>query len=944
MAIRELLGLVLSDDGWYCIAGLAPDGTDKKPRRFFTQSLDDVEGYASQLVADGYNAFFSLAKFKEGRGPDAKRTYANALNNKAFWLDIDCGIGKPYESQEEGLKALSEFCASSGLPVPTIVDSGRGLHVYWALTETLEPAEWKPIAERLVRLCDKHGLQADNVCTIDAVRILRIPDTLNFKADPPLHVTVVHWGEVVELALLKSCFGELSSSLNELSGFTPGAARPNELTMSLLANRQAVFANIVDKIVTGDGCKQLENILTNQADIEEPLWRAGLSIAKHCSDGQQAVHIISEQHPDYDPRNTERKVASIAGPYTCSKFESLNPKGCEECKYRGRIKSPIVLGNEVVPANESTIVEQEPNGAIRKYEIPELPYPYFAGKFKGIYRTVPEADPILVYENYLFVVKRLHDKEGDGECIHMRLHLPVDGVREFTIIASDIGSKEELRKILAHHGVVCGAEQMKLIMAYIIDIIKDLQIQREAEIMRNQFGWADDDTKIIWGSKEISATEVKYSPPSAATKALSAWMEPKGTLEGWKKCANVYNMPGFEAQAFGFLTGFGAPLMKFMGMRGALINLINKESGTGKSTVLKMCNSIIGHPEELMSQWKDTYNHKIHRLGLLNNFAYTCDEVTKMSGDEFSDFSYSITQGHNKGRMQSQTNAERPNKTTWATIGLCSSNASFYDKLRALKATPDGEMMRLIEFTVNRTSNLTKEEADDIFQQMYEHYGHAGPIFFEYVLKNKELVLETLRTVQKKIDKLVGLESRERYYSATAAANITGGLIAKECGLIDYDMARIFNWTIEMLKSLKNSIIAPNEDYGSTIGEFINENWFKVLVINDLADNRTGMDQIPMIEPKQELIIRIEPDTKKTYISAKHLRAFCSKQQIPLQDMCIKLRELGAYEGSTKKRMSKGTKIPSPPVEAFVFNDKIIDPESFIPSLTEKANLDVPVE
>jgi hypothetical protein len=60
--------------------------------------------------------------------------------------------------------------------------------------------------------------------------------------------------------------------------------------------------------------------------------------------------------------------------------------------------------------------------------------------------------------------------------------------------------------------------------------------------------------------------------------------------------------------------------------------------------------------------------------------------------------------------------------------------------------------------------------------------------------------------------------------------------------------------------------------------------------------------------------------------------------------MCIKLRELGAYEGSTKKRMSKGTKIPSPPVEAFVFNDKIIDPESFIPSLTEKANLDVPVE
>jgi hypothetical protein len=220
---------------------------------------------------------------------------------------------------------------------------------------------------------------------------------------------------------------------------------------------------------------------------------------------------------------------------------------------------------------------------------------------------------------------------------------------------------------------------------------------------------------------------------------------------------------------------------------------------------------------------------------------------------------------------------------------------------------------------------------------MYENYGHAGPIYLEYIVKNKDLVIDTLRTVQKKIDALVGLESRERFYSATAAANITGGLIAKECGLIDYDMARVFNWVVGMLRELKESIIAPTEDYSANIGEFINENWFKVLVINDMADNRTGLDQIPLIEPKQELVIRIEPDTKKTYISAKHLRQYCSKQQVPVQDMLIKLREAEAYEGTMKKRMSKGTKIPSPPVEVFVFNDKIVDPQHFVDTLADKA-------
>lgn len=934
MAIKELLGHVLSDEGWYCIAGLAPDGVDKRPKRFFVDSLDAVPEIANKLVEQGYNAFFSLAKFKEGKGETAKRTYANALNNKALWLDIDCGVGKPYETQEEGLIALADFCESTGLPMPTIVDSGRGLHVYWALTEAIPVDQWKPIAEGLVKACDKHGLKADNACTTDAVRILRLPDTLNFKVDPPLEVKVVNWADMI---LEEDFVSKIGVQKSDLFASAPFHARANNLTLSLVQNRQSVFMNIVEKTAAGEGCAQIENILLNQADIEEPLWRAGLSIAKHCVDGLQAIHIISEQHPDYSAENTERKAATISGPYKCEKFAELNPKGCDGCKHVGRIKSPIVLGNEIAAAEEGTIVDQTPDGEVRAYELPEVPSPYFRGKFKGIYKNIPEQDPMLIYENYLFVVKRLHDREGDGECIHLRLHLPQDGVREFTMPAASIASKEELRKALAQQGVVVTPKQMELIMFYIIDSVKDLQMQKEAEVMRNQFGWADDDTKIIIGSQEISKDGIKYSPPSKATRHLAEWMEPKGSLEKWQECFNTYNRPGFEPQAFGALTGFGALLLKLLGMRGALINLINNESGTGKSTVLKMANSVIGHPEELMSQWKDTYNHKIHRLGVLNNFAYTCDEITKMTGDEFSDISYSVSQGHNKGRMMSQENAERPNKTTWATISLCSSNASFYDKLRALKKTPDGEMMRVVEYTVERTGNLSKSEADDIFSLMYEHYGHAGPIYAQYLLQNKEAVIKTLHSVRKYIDDMVGFESRERFHSAVAACNITGGMIAKSIGLIDYDMERILQWTIGMLRNLKLTLVAPGQDNKAIVGEFINENWYKVLVINDQADNRTGLEQLPILEPRQELAIRIEPDTKRTYVSAKVFRAYCAKQQVSVQQMLDTLKAAGAYEGTMKKRMSKGTKIPSPPVEAFVFNEMIVNPEELLTSLKDKS-------
>ena len=218
--------------------------------------------------------------------------------------------------------------------------------------------------------------------------------------------------------------------------------------------------------------------------------------------------------------------------------------------------------------------------------------------------------------------------------------------------------------------------------------------------MRTQFGWADKDTKFIVGEQEISAEKVSYSPPSTATGSLAEWLKPTGDYDAWKKTIKTYDQPGFEPHAFGFFTAFGAPLLKHLNLKGAIINLINNTSGTGKSTVLKMCNSVWGHPEELMLQWKDTMNSMIHRLGVMNNLPVTIDEITKLSGDHFSDLAYSISQGRGKNRMKQHENAERINSTKWGTMALTSSNASFYDKLSSLKATPDGEFMRLLEYRI----------------------------------------------------------------------------------------------------------------------------------------------------------------------------------------------------------------------------------------------------
>ena len=283
--------------------------------------------------------------------------------------------------------------------------------------------------------------------------------------------------------------------------------------------------------------------------------------------------------------------------------------------------------------------------------------------------------------------------------------------------ASTICSKDELRKALAQHGVVTFKSQYDNLSTFVVSSVKNLQFTKKAEMMRTQFGWVDGDSKFILGDKEITVDGTFYSPPSTTTQDVAAKLVVKGTLEKWKEVFNLYAKPGLEPQAFGALTAFGSPLLKFTGLEGAIINLIHPTSGSGKSTVLFMCNSVSGQPKDLTSMFKDTFNAKIHQLGVMNNLANTIDEITNMSGMEFSDLAYSISQGRGKNKMKGSTNELRINNTKWQGMTLTSSNASFYEKLGVAKSSPDGESMRLLEYKIEPTDLI----AADYAKQMFDH-------------------------------------------------------------------------------------------------------------------------------------------------------------------------------------------------------------------------------
>jgi hypothetical protein len=263
----------------------------------------------------------------------------------------------------------------------------------------------------------------------------------------------------------------------------------------------------------------------------------------------------------------------------------------------------------------------------------------------------------------------------------------------------------------------------------------------------------------------------------------------------------------------------------------------------------------------------------------------------------------------------------RINNTTWQNMSLCSSNASFYEKLGSVKSSPDGESVRLIEYRIEPSTIISVAHGKEMFDhQLNENYGHAGAIYIQWLVNNLEEAKQLLAKVQARLDRDLQLTSRERFWSASVASNITGGLIAKGLGLINFDMKAVYAWALTMVNGIRSEVKPPQSNPIATLGEFINEHINNALVVSGNVDTRSGMNALPTLEPRGELLIRYEPDTKMLYIAAKQFKTYCVEQQTNYSKLLNDLKALGVYQKAENKRMAAGMKVNSPSTRALWFD------------------------
>jgi len=201
---RELYGQC--KEGWLTIW----TRQDKRTQWFPVTKLEQAAEAAMRLSASGKDVYFGVGlrrepvykETKDGRRYLARGENEDVIAIPGFWIDIDIASEAHKNTElpqsiDEALQLLEMFNRQPSI----LVHSGHGLHAYWLLDEPwyfADEADHRK-AENYVELfqsairtvaANHRGWKLDN--TADLARVLRVPGTTNYKAEPlPVQVIKV---------------------------------------------------------------------------------------------------------------------------------------------------------------------------------------------------------------------------------------------------------------------------------------------------------------------------------------------------------------------------------------------------------------------------------------------------------------------------------------------------------------------------------------------------------------------------------------------------------------------------------------------------------------------------------------------------------------------------------------------------------------------------------
>jgi hypothetical protein len=849
MNTLDFLQRVLPSDGYYVAVAIK---NKKVLLHRFVDNIVSLETVVDGISAGGGNAYFAVASFVTNTGG---RKQDNVHSLKSLYLDIDCGVDKPYLTQRDGLKALSTFVKETQLPTPMIVSSGNGLHAYWILDRELPRDEWQPLADALKNATQQLKFEVDPVVPADSARILRPVGTINTKG-----------GELVTSLLAKDETHNVEYIDRILSPY-----RVNQIK---IRPPSAQFTPLIDlstktefpptsTTAVVDKCQQIRWGVENQKKVQEPFWYALLGIAAYCEDPEATAVAWSKDHPEYSYDKTVAKLehwkASVSGPTTCNKFQELRSSGCDKCKFKGSITTPCSIGVTYKS------VEIDPSAPDEVAHLTPLPRAYKRASDGGIKQTIDSTD-VDICPFDLYPVGYGRDEALGYETVRYRWNRPHAGWQPLVFRQAYLADgSREFASAIADQGIVLlhkhQTEKFQMLLRTYMDELRKMKAMTN---IHTSMGWKDDRSQFLIGDTlfrrhdDGSVSEEVVSISQTSNRAAPTMYGVSGTLEEATNFTSIIDKGRLPIQGWAMMIGLAAPMFEFTGIKGLTINLYGP-SGSGKSLAQLMIQSLWGNPDMLHYASKFTHNALYARMGLCNNLPMTIDEATTMAAKDIGDFLYDVSQGREKARLT--RTAEERNARTWRLPCITSANKSLNASLISTGLETDAQMMRLFEITV--TPHPLFEKSTDAGQRIYNfvsvHYGTIGRAFIRKLL---EIGAEDLATIidnhkaefTKKYN--CKFEGTERFWEQSVILADLAGKLACEWGLFKFDYTKCTNAVLSQMGSIRKNVQENITDSFDLIAEYLNAHSGSSITATHTGGSKVYVDTTRL--PRGDVRIRFD--------------------------------------------------------------------------------------
>lgn len=845
--------------------------------------LDSIDALHTRIVernARKENVYFAVGVYGDNRTIEA------AHDKKALYLDLDCGPEKGFANKAQAVKELARFCKSASFSLPNIVvDSGNGIHCYWTFTQPVPIQQWQDMANRLKELCVEHEFPADSAITADAARIMRVPGTYNYK-DPshPIPCRIVKADpEDFEADILVQQLN-ISTTTNVPSALV-GQVDSGDLGAGLYGERQYFAGDMIEQ------CAALRHTRdTGGKGQPGMLWHKLLHLLAFTEDGADYIHALSNQHEQYDRQHTEERFRySIGrkeqvGPTLCRTIEGYLPSKCAGCPFNGNIKTPLVLGK----AQDSFLPlgwKMNKDGVFKPTKFDEK------GQACDWVRVIPYMiSNVELYSTAVGNALQLHAHNGPRE--HTTLVLGVDLA----------GDARELAKNLMMDRIMMTDTEVQEFRRIMIPWMRKMEMIKDAKPAPIiGLGWMNTDGKVGFANgRQVFMSDGSASPVSGIDRMLAKDYSPKGEAIAWKEAADALLADQCPPIVAAVLSAFAAPLINFTGEQGAILSLHSRDSGTGKSSALRLAQAVWGDPYRGVNALNDTANSMTKKVAFLRSLPLYWDEVRiREEIKAYFPMIFQLTQGKDKQRLNQ--NAKMQETGTWATMTTIATNESLLDHVDAMSNNTNAGRLRVFEVDVP-PRRLQDPTVPLKLRALANNFGHVGEQYAAWLARNHEQVDDLVQRVWRRTIAELAATNNERIWTAMCASLLTAAAIVNKLGFFHVDMGSFKSWLYTEYRRQRGQTEAQHVPLEVRAIESVIEYSERVrdqIVVVDHATTRAQKDvgAIHVQPPIKEFLALLAIKDKVLRVKKASFRSWLyeQKKESPTE-LIAKLVELGSHE------------------------------------------------